>query len=283
MNIQHIQQLYGDTSQAIALLKALKDTEAKSIFLKGLVASAAPVFFSGVAARAFRTMLFILQDADEAGYFYHDLMQVMGQENVLFFPSSYRRAIKYGQRDSANEILRTEVLTRICSEKPCYIVTSPEAVAELVVSKQQLNDRTLRLTVGQTFDVVDMVKTLRNFNFKEVDYVYEPGQFAVRGSIVDIFSYSSEWPFRIDFFGDEIDTIRTFDVENQLSKDKKSDIEIVPEPASLAIEKIPFLHFLPKDAILVMKDLMFIRDTIDCIYNEGFSSQAITERMEGLT
>ena len=283
MTIQYIQQLYGDTSQATALLKALKDTEAKSIFLNGLVASAAPVFFSGVAARAFRTTLFILQDADEAGYFYHDLIQVMGQENVLFFPSSYRRAIKYGQRDSANEILRTEVLTRICSERPCYIVTSPEAVAELVVSKQQLNDRTLRLTVGQTFDVVDMVKTLRNFNFREVDYVYEPGQFAVRGSIVDIFSYSSEWPFRVDFFGDEIDTIRTFDVENQLSKDKKSDIEIVPEPASLATEKIPFLHFLPKDAVLVMKDLMFIRDTIDCIYNEGFSSQAMTERMEGLT
>ena len=213
----NLQQIYSGQPQAAALDKILADAAISRIFLQGMVASTAPVFFSGMAQRHPKTTLFVLQDADEAGYFYQDLVQLMGQNDVLFFPSSYRRAVKYGQRDAANEILRTEVLARLAAERPTYVVCAPDALSELVVSKQRLDERTLRLSVGQTIDVVQMVKTLRTFDFREVDYVYEPGQFAVRGSIVDIYSYSHELPFRIDFFGDEIDTIRTFDVENQLS------------------------------------------------------------------
>lgn len=151
-----------------------------------------------------KTVVFILQDADEAGYFYHDLTQIMGQDDVLFFPSSYRRAVKYGQRDAASEILRTEVLSRLSRRKTekdssLYIVSCPEAVSELVVSKKRLDERTLTLSAGQTVDLVGVQRTLRDFGFSEVDYVYEPGQFAVRGSIMDVYSFSSEWPFRIDF------------------------------------------------------------------------------------
>ena len=166
---------------------------------------------------------------------------------------------------------------------PLYIVTYPEALAELVVSKQRLDERILKLQVGQTVDVIQIEKQLREFGFNEVDYVYEPGQFALRGSILDVYSFSCELPFRIDFFGDEIDTIRTFTVQDQLSKDKKNVIEIVPELAALVSDKVSFLSFMPQNALLVAKDIAYIRDTIAGIYAEGFSSQALAERLEGAT
>ena len=241
-------------------------------------------------------MLFVLQDAEEAGYFYHDLTQMMGTDNVLFFPSSYRRAVKYAQRDAASEILRTEVLSRInvsatdkshstlhTPHSSTYIVTYPEALAELVVSKQELDDRTLRLEKNQTIDVADICKTLLEFGFREVDYVYEPGQFAQRGSILDVYSFSCEYPYRIDFFGDDIDSIRTFEVEDQLSKEQREQVEIVPEMAMGVVEKVPFLSFVPKDVLLVTKDFLYVRDAIDRTYQEGFSSQARTEQLESAT
>lgn len=283
MNIQEIQQLYGASPQAGALRKALEDKSVKTVFLQGLMASAAPMLFAGMARQLSKTILFILQDADEAGYFYHDLTQALGNQQVLYFPSSYRRAVKYGQRDAANEILRTEVLSKLAAGKPLYIVASPESLCELVVSKQKLDEGTIKLSVGQTVDLMQLKKNLLAFEFQEVDYVYEPGQFAVRGSIVDVYSFSSEWPLRIDFFGDEVDTIRTFDVQDQLSKDKQTAIEIVPQLATAASEKVPFLHFLPADALLVMKDFTYVHDTIDRVYNEGFASQVVQERMEGAT
>ena len=207
----------------------------------------------------------------------------MGTSDVLFFPSSYRRAVKYAQRDPASEILRTEVLTRLSGAGGGYIVTYPEALAEMVVSKKTLDTRTLVLEKDQTIAIADIEKTLRSFGFKEVDYVYEPGQFALRGSILDVYSYSCEYPYRIDFFGDDIDSIRTFEVEDQLSKDQRSRIEIVPELAVTAEEKEPFLSFVPKDMVLVTKDLLYVRDTIDRTYQEGFSSQAKMEQMEQAT
>ena len=283
MNIQEIQQLYGASPQAGALRKALEDKSVKTVFLQGLMASAAPMLFAGMAKQLSKTILFILQDADEAGYYYHDLTQALGNQHVLYFPSSYRRAVKYGQRDAANEILRTEVLSKLAAGKPLYIVASPESLCELVVSKQKLDEGTIKLNVGQTVDPMQLKKNLLTFGFQEVDYVYEPGQFAVRGSIVDVYSFSSEWPLRIDFFGDEVDTIRTFDVQDQLSKDKQTAIEIVPQLATAASEKVPFLHFLPADALLVMKDFTYVHDTIDRVYNEGFASQVVQERMEGAT
>lgn len=283
MNIQDIQQLYGASPQAGALRKTLEDKSMKTVFLQGLMASAAPMLFAGMAGQLSKTILFILQDADEAGYFYHDLTQALGNQQVLYFPSSYRRAVKYGQRDAANEILRTEVLSKLTAGKPLYIVASPESLCELVVSKRKLDEGTVRLNVGQTVDLTQLKRNLLAFGFQEVDYVYEPGQFAARGSIVDVYSFSSEWPFRIDFFGDEVDTIRTFDVQDQLSKDRRSAIEIVPQLTNEDGEKVSFLHFLPADALLVMKDFTYVHDIIDRVYNEGFASQVVQERMEGAT
>ena len=283
--------------QAGAIQKIQKDKSIRTVFLQGLVASAAPMFFASIAERWKTTTVFVLNDNDEAGYFYNDLktiaMPADGEgkvAEVLFFPSSYRRAVKYGQRDAGNEILRTEVLTRLSAlasdadnALPLYIVTEPSALSELVVSKKQLDERRLTLTVDQHIDIVEVEKTLRSFGFTETDYVYEPGQFAVRGSIIDVYSFSNELPFRIDFFGDDIETIRNFEVETQLSTEKLTRVEIVPELTTMSEEKVPFLQFLPEDAVLAFKDFLYVRDAIDNIYQEGFTNQALTEKLEGKT
>ena len=328
MEIRNISNIYTALPQCGAFLKAISDESVRHVFLGGLLASSAPVFFSAVAERLNSklktqnscsgkrlfepsaklktlTAVFILQDNDEAGYFYHDLTQILGTDNVLFFPSSYRRAVKYGQRDAANEILRTETLSRLAAltsvdtqkastgkgagknadsaADALYVVTCPEALSELVVSKRRLDERTINIAVGDIIDFADLGRQMRELGFKEVDYVYEPGQFAMRGSIIDVYSYSSELPFRIDFFGDEVDTIRTFEVADQLSKDAKQQVRIVPELAQLTEEKQPFTSLLPDDALLMMKDRLYLCSTIEQIYNDGFSQQAMTERLEGAT
>ena len=283
MTLQDIAKLYGRSPQANALVDLLKKKSVHSLFLQGLVCSSASMFFGSMKTRLKRSVLFVLDDADEAGYFYHDLTQMLGQESVFFFPSSYRRAVKYGQRDAANEILRTEVLARLSAGNPIFIVSYPDALAELVVSKQHLDEKILKLSVGQQIPQVDVVHQLRDFKLQEVDYVYEPGQFAVRGSIIDVYSYSCEFPFRIDFFGDEIDTIRTFSIEDQLSRDKRESIEVVPELATGQTVKQCFLQFLNPSALVVMKDYTYLHDCIEKIYNDGFSTQSLTEQLEGAT
>ncbi|MBR2097477.1 MAG: transcription-repair coupling factor [Prevotella sp.] len=284
MNIQELTHQYARLPQLKALASELGKSSRNTIFLEGLLASSAPMLFASLAEKCPRRMLFVLQDAEEAGYFYHDLTQLMGTSDVLFFPSSYRRAVKYAQRDPASEILRTEVLASFSRmENSLYVVTYPEAIAELVVSKKNLDSRTLVLTKDQTIAVADIEKTLREFGFREVDYVYEPGQFALRGSILDVYSFSCEYPYRVDFFGDDIDSIRTFEVENQLSREQRDQIEIVPELTVTADEKVPFLSFIPHDVLLVTKDFLYVHDAIDRTYQEGFSAQAKREQLETAT
>ena len=284
MKIEELRTLYASLPQLGALAKLLKDGKTRHISLNGLVASAPTLFFAAFAERCPYPILFILEDADTAGYFHNDL-KALGIEPFLL-PSSYRRAVKYGQRDAGSEILRTETMAALSAEKtegkPLYIVTEPSALAERVVSKERLNDQTIRLETGQEVEVVALEKQLRALGFQEVDYVYEPGQFAVRGSILDVYSYSSEYPFRIDFFGDEIDTLRTFEVETQLSLQKRKQVEIVPELAQADHEQLTsFLHLLPEETLIVTKDLHYVADCIGKIFDEGFSKSAQTEQMEG--
>ena len=310
MKIQELQGQYAHHPQVKALAQTIGNSSARTIFLEGLLGSAAPMVFSALSSHLSPltshlsplTVFFILQDVEEAGYFYHDLVQIMGTKDVLFFPSSYRRSVKYAQRDPASEILRTEVLSRLSEAPPqplqkegelgqrqysppfgrgrewALIVSYPEAVAEMVVSKKKLDEQMLTLECGQQMSVSQIEKQLREFGFREVDYVYEPGQFALRGSILDVYSFSCEYPYRIDFFGDDIDSIRTFEVENQLSKERLERVDIVPELADGG-DRVPLLSFLPDDALLVMKDYHYVRDAIDRTYQEGFSSQAVRERM----
>ena len=286
MQTSELRELYALSPRVAALKAKIGDDSIKTFFLQGLVASAVPMTLASLDVE--QAMLVIAQDEDEAGYMYHDICRLIGEERAQFFPSSYKRAVKYGQHDPANEILRTETLTKT-STRPeqgvggRIIVSYPMALAELVVSKSQLDAKMINLTSHQELDIVKLEKKLTEFGFVRTDYVYEPGQFAVRGSILDVYSYSSELPYRLDFFGDEIDSIRTFSVDDQLSKEKKREVKIVPELTALREEKIPMTDFLPDDTILVTRDLLFIHDKIEQIYNDGFSQQAIAEKLEGAT
>ena len=275
------------------------DKAVRTIHLKGLSASASPMLFSAlaVADTPWQTpvALFVLNDLEEAGYFYHDLVQMLGEAHVLFFPSSYKRAIKYGQKDPANEVLRTEVLTRLTasslplprrgdaniaepSSPPCeglgeasllYLVSYPDALAEMVVSRDTLNTRSIALSVGDTIEIPKIEATLMGEGFERVDYVYEPGQFAVRGSIIDVFSYASEYPFRIDLFGDEIDSIRTFEIETQLSRDKVSHISIVPNFNGANEQgQVSFFDFLPEGSALAFQDYMWAHERVETLERE---------------
>lgn len=284
MTITELQQRYATHPNVEAISGLLKNPSVRTLFCGGVCASAASLFSSVLVQRGEFPFVFILGDLEEAGYFYHDLTQVLGTEKVLFFPSSFRRAIKYGQKDAANEILRTEVLSRLQKgEEGLCVVTYPDALAEKVVSRKELGDKTLKLHTGENVDTNFITEVLRSYGFEYVDYVYEPGQYAVRGSIIDVFSFSSEFPYRIDFFGDEVESIRTFEVETQLSKEKKDSIVIVPD-LSRSLEQgdasgmVSFLDFLSANTVLAMRDLLWLRERIQTVHDEILTPQAIAAR-----
>lgn len=278
MTIVELQHYYSKHPNAGALHTILKDVSVNPVYCEGMHASAASLFFSSQITETSSPFLFILNDLEEAGYFYHDLTQILGTANVLFFPSSYRRAIKYGQKDAGNEILRTEVLSRIQKEpQGLCVVTYPDALAEKVVSQEQLGNKTLKLHVGEHVDTEFIKEVLHSYGFEYVDYVYEPGQYAVRGSIIDVFSFSSEYPYRIDFFGDEVDSIRTFEVDSQLSKEKKERISIVPDLATETEGVVSFLNFIPADSLLLMRDFFWLSERIHSIRTEVAESTVLND------
>ena len=280
MQLSGILPQFQQHPQIKALTRLIEDPTHR-IFCKGMQASSSPVCFAAAAMQAGqkRVYLVVMNDEEEAGYFYHDLMQMLGEEVVKFYPSSFRRAVKYGQRDAANEILRTEVLSLLSNrneDAPLFVVTHPAAIAQRIESGESLQSKTIVLSVGEEHDVTLLSNRLRELGFKRRDYVYEPGEFALRGSILDVYSFAGEHPYRLDFFGDEISSIRTFEIQTQLSKELKKNINIVPETERSGL--VPFTDVLPDDTCLVCKDLMFISERMDAIYDEGFSTQAIIER-----
>lgn len=260
------------------------------VFLDGLQGSAAPVMLAATAQTAQGLYMVVMNDEEEAGYFYNDLRQLLGDAAVLFLPSSYRRAVKYGHRDAANEILRTDVLSKLTrlaakSEKgdnnaALFVVTFPAALAEKVASPKAMDEQTLTLSVGQEQDVTVFVKALEELGFKRRDYVYEPGEYALRGSILDIFSFASEYPFRVDFFGDDIESIRTFEVQTQLSQEVCSTISIVPDVESETAvgSLVPITDYLPPHTTIVARDLPFVGEVVNRIFEEGFAQQAVAEQ-----
>ena len=276
MGITELQSMYAGHPNLSGLASILdKKEEVRTVFLDGMHGSCASLFASAFVKERPGVYVFILDDLEEAGYFYHDMVQVNGEGHTLFFPSSYRRAFKYGQKDAANEILRTEVLGMLERKEPVAVVTYPEALAEKVVSRKTLNERTLTLEVGRHVATGKIMEELSGYGFERVDYVYEPGQFALRGSILDVYSFASEYPYRIDFFGDEVDSIRTFEVETQLSKEKKTSVNIVPELSSAAEGDVCFLDFIPEESVLWVKDLAWVKERIQTVHDEVLFPQAL--------
>lgn len=263
-----LQHLFENHKNLAAIAKLLNTS--KNIHIKGLLGSAGAMFAANIFEQTKKTFLYILDDAESAGYFYHDLTQILGSKNILYYPSAYKRAIKFGQTDSSNEILRTEVFSKLQENEgdELIIVTYPEAIAEKVISKELLKDNTLRISVGEKIDSVFVSEVLDSYGFEYTEYVYEPGQYAIRGSILDVFSYSSEYPYRIDFFGDEIETIRLFDIENQLSKEQVKTIQIIPEINKGSLLQETFLNLLPAKTIIGYRDYSWVQGRLNSIYED---------------
>ncbi|MDH6354637.1 transcription-repair coupling factor (superfamily II helicase) [Dysgonomonas sp. PH5-45] len=275
MDIKELQIKFESHPNIAASIDSIK--KHRNIQVKGLLGSANAMYAIALLKKMKGCFLYILENEESAGYFYHDLVQILGGDCVSFFPSAYKRAIKYGQIDSANEILRTETLSKLQTDSPELIIVSyPEAIAEKVVSKEVLKDNTLKIAVNEKVDTQFISDVLDSYGFEYTDYVYEPGQYAIRGSIIDVFSFSNEYPFRIDFFGDEVETIRTFEVESQLSKDKLNSIQIIPEMRKLGLHEESILSCLPQSSIIGLKDYSWIEGRVAAIYND----KAILENAE---
>lgn len=242
----------------------------------GLGGSAPAMMIAGLLSdRKARPMIVVGDDADDAGYLYHDLSRLLGENAVAMFPSGYKRDIKYGRPDEPARILRTEALNAWGQPGGLRaLVTCPEALAERVASRDTLDGHTLRLAVGESHDLSEVVHRLRDNGFTEVDYVYEPGQFAVRGSIVDIFGYSHEQPYRIDFFGDDIDSIREFNIETQLSEQKLDAVAITSGVPS-ASRGTSLLEFAGADTLIAVRSEDHTLARIAAIAAEEFSPSAL--------
>ncbi|WP_368347880.1 transcription-repair coupling factor, partial [Parabacteroides merdae] len=269
MEVQDLLKQYAAHPQVAALNTLLKNKTSRNIFLKGLNGSGAAMIIASLFSKRRGSYVCVLNDLEDAGYFYHDLVQLTGGDGIYFFPSAYRRAIKYGHVDPANEILRTEVLSTLQDPTaPFIIVTYPEALAEKVISREILKENTLKISVSERLDNMFVSDVLDEYGFEQVDYVYEPGQYAMRGSILDVFSFSYEFPYRIDFFGNEVETIRSFDVETQLSKEKLDSIYIVPEMTKGNRTNSSLLDSLPSETLLASKDMAWVKERIGSIWNE---------------
>ncbi|MDB9117127.1 transcription-repair coupling factor [Parabacteroides merdae] len=269
MEVQDLLKQYAAHPQVAALNTLLKNKTSRNIFLKGLNGSGAAMTIASLFSKRRGSYVCVLNDLEDAGYFYHDLVQLTGGDGIYFFPSAYRRAIKYGHVDPANEILRTEVLSTLQDPTaPFIIVTYPEALAEKVISREILKENTLKISVSERLDNMFVSDVLDEYGFEQVDYVYEPGQYAMRGSILDVFSFSYEFPYRIDFFGNEVETIRSFDVETQLSKEKLDSIYIVPEMTKGNRTNSSLLDSLPSETLLASKDMAWVKERIGSIWNE---------------
>ncbi|MDH8700942.1 transcription-repair coupling factor (superfamily II helicase) [Dysgonomonadaceae bacterium PH5-43] len=261
-----LQSIYASHPAINAILLSAEETD--NIYLKGLKGSAPSLVCSSIFLKSKEnSLLCVMNDLEEAGYFYHDCCQILNDDDVLFFPSQFKRNIRYGQKDAASEILRTEVLSVLnAGNKPSIIVTYPEALAEKVVSSDALKTNTLSISINEKIDSVFVQEVLDSYGFERVDYVYEPGQYAVRGSIIDVFSFSNEYPYRVDFFGDEVESIRSFDVETQLSKEKLDAISIISGNSGEG--NTTLFSYLPKNTKIVFSKESWFYEKIDSLWNE---------------
>ncbi len=274
MDMKGLCELFFTKRRQDAVNVAMTDKSIKRLSIYNLVASTPAILFASIP-RSKCPLLIVCDNHDDAGYMYHDLSRIIGEDKVLIFPSGYKRDIKYGQVDAPSQILRTEVLNNWYGNKKLQcVVTYPEALAERVASRETIDKHTLEIKTGCKTDFAGTVKWLRDNGFCQVDYVYEPGQFAVRGAIIDIFSYSNELPFRLDFFGDEVDSIRAFNTETQLSEKRFDDISITSNVAQHSYGT-SFLEFIDKKTNIAVRDADYLIQRIHSIASETFSDSAI--------
>ncbi len=266
-----ILETYAQSLQQQKLQQSIAKNQEK-VHAKGLVGSALSFVIANAFKSAENPFLLILNDKEEAAYHLNDLEQLLGSKHVLFYPGSYRRPYEIEETNNANVLLRAEVLNRLNSrKKPALIVTYPDALFEKVVTRKELEKNTLTLKVNDSISLDFLNEVLFEYQFKRVDFVTEPGEFSVRGGIVDVFSFSNDEPYRIEFFGDEIDSIRTFDVESQLSIKSLKKIQIIPNVANKFIQETRenFLKYIPGKTIVFAKNLDLLFGKVDTLFEKA--------------
>ncbi len=265
MSATLISQTFEQSLQLQKLEKAIAQSQAKT-HLQGSVGSSLSFIISNAFKNAEAPFLCVFNDKEEAAYYLNDLEQLLGDKNVLFYPGSYRRPYQIEETDNANVLLRAEVLNRINSrKKPALIITYPDALFEKVVTRKELEKNTLKVSTNDTLSLDFINEVLFEYQFQRVDFVTEPGEFSVRGGIVDVFSFSNDEPYRIEFFGDEVDSIRTFDVETQLSTDQIKKITIIPNVENKALQETreSFLKYIAQKTVVFTKDIDLLSARID--------------------
>ena len=267
-----VRSLFRESSAQAALKTQLTEKARDNCVVSGLVGSALSISIAELFKETALPFLLILNDKEQAAYHLNDLENILGDESVLFYPGSYRRPYQIEQTDNANVLLRSEVLNRINSrKKPALIVTYPEALFEKVVTKKELEKNTLKISVGENLSIDFVNEVLFEYNFKRVDFVTEPGEFSVRGGILDVFSFSNDEPYRIEFFGDEIDSIRTFDVETQLSLEQLKKVFVIPNVENKLMEenRESFLKYISGKTIICLKDQEIVNSAIDTLFTKA--------------
>ena len=216
-----------------------------TVHLENLVGGALSLYSAALVRRVGGVHIFVAEDRDSAAYMLNDFYALLDEERVHFFPTSYKKSIIYGKEDAQGVVQRTNALNALRHNRDGYVVvcTYPDALAERVADEGSLAERSIRLRVGDRVVIAELEEQLIERGFQQVDFVYEPGQYSLRGGIVDVFSYSESRPFRLDFFGDEIDSIRRFNISSQLSHDKTDEVEIVPNMNSTDVEKVSLVRF----------------------------------------
>ena len=271
MGKQIISKIY-DQSKKVTRIAELLQHEKQQIQLLSLVGSSFSFVFASIFRKLDKPFLLICNDKEEAAYYLNDLEQLLGDKNLLFYPGSYRRPYQIEETDNANVLLRAEVLNRINSQKKsAIIVTYPDALFEQVITKSELNRNSLNLKVGENISLDFINEMLFEYHFNRVDFVAEPGDFAVRGGIIDVFSFSNDEPFRIEFFGNEVESIRTFDIETQLSIDKLKRINIMPNVENKLLEekRENFIKYISKNTVIFIKDHDLLKTRLDKLFNKS--------------
>lgn len=278
MQLQEIESAFITPARSRAIVKAVELAGSQRVEFKGLSGSSAAMALAAIGPLP-HPVVIVADTLDDAGYLYQDLSRLLGEQAVAMLPSAYKRDIKYGRVDPPSQIMRIETLNRLgdpADKALRAVVTYPEAIAEKVARKADLSAHTLRLAAGEEINLDDTRKWLLDNGFGQVDYVYEPGHFAIRGSIIDIFGYSSALPYRVDLFGDEIESIRTFNIETQLSERKLDSISVTANVATdsdSAGESL--LDFVASDTLLCVRSEQFALGRIDAVCSETFSTSSM--------
>ena len=277
MEADQFLKYFKGQKEFVEILKKIKAPPGEKIHTHGLIGSFKTILLSKLFQNTSKNHIVFLNDREEAAYFYDDLNNLGFTENTLFFPSSYKRSVQFGDIEQENIVQRTEVLNKVAlNKKPYIIISYPEAIVETVISQIGLETNTLQVKSGDNISIEFINEFLYEYGFERVDFVYEPGQFSIRGSIVDIFSFSHEDPYRLDFFGDEIESIRSFNIDNQISKDSFQNITIVPNIQSQEIEgtRVSFIEFFQNDIVFFGNNLNQFLEHVSDIHRQTILAKA---------